>query len=177
MSKSFSFLAILLLSMATACGVGNSLDSLFLIHSQSMEPTLPKNTILGINEQAYSTSLPQRGDIVLFDPPHNPNPDILFLSRIIGLPGETVEVWDEGVFVNGTLLNEPYLDEQATYKGQWQLGENEYFILADNRNSASDSHNWGSLPFEYIIGKAVSICSSKVAWSCNQEIEPVDYAE
>ncbi|MCL4266356.1 MAG: signal peptidase I [Anaerolineae bacterium] len=99
------------------------------------------------------------------------------LKRVIGLPGETVEVWAEGVFVNGTLLNEPYLDEQATYKGQWQLGENEYFVLGDNRNSSSDSHSWGPLAFEYIIGKAVSVCSSNVAWSCNKEIEPVNYAK
>ncbi|GIK57746.1 MAG: hypothetical protein BroJett015_34090 [Chloroflexota bacterium] len=73
-----------------------------------MEPTFPQDTILGIDNEAYSTSLPQRGDIILFDPPHNPNDDVLLLKRVIGLPGETVEVWAEGVFVNGTLLNEPY---------------------------------------------------------------------
>ncbi len=121
MNKFFGFLMILFLLAITACGVGNSLDSLFLMHSSSMEPTFPPDTILGIDEQAYNASLPQRGDIILFDPPHNPNPDILFLSRVIGLPGETVEVGDEGVLVNGVLLNELYLDEQALYKGQWEL--------------------------------------------------------
>ncbi|MBE7533348.1 MAG: signal peptidase I [Chloroflexi bacterium] len=108
MNKFFGFLIILFLLAMTVCGVGSSLDGLFLIHGGSMEPTFPQDTILGIDNEAYSTSLPQRGDIILFDPPHNPNDDVLLLKRVIGLPGETVEVWAEGVFVNGTLLNEPY---------------------------------------------------------------------
>ncbi|MCL4266355.1 MAG: S26 family signal peptidase [Anaerolineae bacterium] len=69
MNKFSGFSIILLLLAMTACGASNSLDGLYLILGASMEPTFPPDTILGIDQQAYSTSLPQRGDIILFDPP------------------------------------------------------------------------------------------------------------
>ncbi len=170
MYKRFCFLLIVFLLTAVAC-TGSQLDGAYEIDGSSMAPTFPPGTILGIDEQAYINSAPQRGEIIVFEHPHS---DITLLKRIVGLPGETVEILNGGVFIDGAVLEEPYLDKQPTYSGRWQLGENEYFVLGDNRNSSSDSHSWGPLAFEHIIGKAVSICSSKVAWSCNQEIEPVD---
>ena len=125
----------------------------FRIEGVSMEPNLHDGQYLIINKLVYYLHPPERGDVVVFHYPKNPRRD--FIKRIIGLPGEKVEVRGERILINGEELEEPYTLHTGKYAwGPQRLGEDEYFVLGDNRNSSSDSHNWGSLSRDAIIGKA-----------------------
>ncbi len=125
----------------------------FRIEGTSMEPNLHDGQYLIINKFVYYLHPPERGDIVVFHYPKNPRRD--FIKRVIGLPGEKVEVKGKHLFINGEEIEEPYTLYTGNYAwGPKRLGEDEYFVLGDNRNSSSDSHNWGSLPGDAIIGKA-----------------------
>ncbi len=95
----------------------------------------------------------QRGDVIVFEPPTRPDDD--YVKRIIGLPGETVEVVDGQVFINGALLDEPFKPRIGSYDmPPVTVGEDEVFVLGDNRNNSNDSHNWGTLPQANIVGRA-----------------------
>jgi signal peptidase I len=94
---------------------------------------------------------PERGDIIVFEPPTNRTDD--YIKRIVGLPGEQIEIRGEAVWVDSVLLEEPYTIP-GSYSGAWNLGDGEYFVLGDNRNNSSDSHNWGVLPEGNVVGKA-----------------------
>jgi len=125
----------------------------FRIEGASMEPNLHDGQYLIINKFAYLLHSPGRGDVVVFHYPRNPRRD--FIKRIIGLPGEKVQVQGERILINGEELEEPYALHKGNYVwGPQILGEDEYFVLGDNRNSSSDSHNWGALSREAIVGKA-----------------------
>ena len=125
----------------------------FRIEGTSMEPNLHDGQYLIVNKFVYYLHPPERGDVVVFHYPRNPKRD--FIKRVIGLPGESVEIRGEHLFVDGEKLEEWYALHTGNYS--WaakRLGEDEYFVLGDNRNSSSDSHNWGPLPRDAIIGKA-----------------------
>jgi signal peptidase I len=126
----------------------------FRIEGYSMEPNLHQGQYLIVNKAVYRwLHGPQRGDIVVFEYPRAPDRD--FIKRVIGLPGETVEVRDGLIYVGGVPLDEPYLSEPT--RGNMAprtMGPAEYFVLGDNRNNSSDSRSWGPLPDENIIGKA-----------------------
>ena len=125
----------------------------FRVEGLSMVPTLHNNQYLIVNKLSYRFAEPQRGDIVVFRFPHDPRRD--FIKRIIALPGEAVEVRDGRVFINEQLLDEPYVRAPPRYSYPRRIvPDGEYFVLGDNRNNSSDSHSWGSLPQEYVIGKA-----------------------
>lgn len=132
----------------------NGLVGRYRIDGSSMNPTLRHGEYLLINNLSYYLEEPERGDIIVF---HHPNTDLNLIKRVIGLPGDQVEVIDQHVQVNGILLDEPYIQANPTYAGSWTVPEGNYFVLGDNRNSSSDSHNWQFLPEENIIGKAVII--------------------
>jgi signal peptidase I len=125
----------------------------FRIEGVSMEPNLHDGQYLIINKLAYYLHPPERGDIVVFHYPRNPRRD--FIKRAIGLPGEKVEVKGERIFINDEELEEPYALHTGNYVwGPQTLAEDQYFVLGDNRNSSSDSHNWGTLSGDVIVGKA-----------------------
>jgi signal peptidase I len=117
------------------------------VSGTAMEPTLhdgDRVLVFSIHREL------KRGDIVICTFPNNP--DIRMIKRIIGLPGETIEIKDGQVLVNGTALNEPYIKEPPEYSlGPDIISENHYFILGDNRNHSSDSHNSGLVPLENIL--------------------------
>lgn len=95
----------------------------------------------------------QRGDVIVFEPPTNPEDD--YVKRVIGLPGEEIEVLSGQVFVDGVPLDEPFEPRPGSYTmPPMTVGENELFVLGDNRNNSNDSHNWGTLPQENIVGRA-----------------------
>lgn len=121
----------------------------------AMGATLPNGSYVLADRQAYQHNDPQRGDIVIFQIPTSPNSDLL--KRIIGLPGEVVTINQGEVLINGTPINEPYISEKPAYKGEWKVPEGQYFVLGDNRNDSKDSHQWGTLPREYILAKVVWI--------------------
>ncbi|MBI4770756.1 MAG: signal peptidase I [Chloroflexi bacterium] len=117
-----------------------------------MEPTLHNGEYLILSKLTYKLDDPERGDVIVFRYPRNPERD--FIKRIVGLPGDHVEVRDGGVYVNGARLSEDYILSAPLYESTWDVGASEYFVLGDNRNNSSDSHSWGLLPAENVIGKA-----------------------
>ena len=133
----------------------NLLTARIRVEGISMEPNLHDGQFVVVNRLAYRWSQPERGDIIVF---HFPlNPERRFIKRVIGLPGEEVTVRGGQVYINGELIDEPYLNAAPRYSGDWTLGPDEIFVLGDNRNNSSDSQNWGALPLGEIIGKAVLV--------------------
>ncbi len=131
----------------------NTLTGRYQVHGQSMEPSLHDGQYVIASKVAYWFHPPERGDVVVLDPPRSSS-SVPYIKRIIGLPGDIVEIKDNRVWVNGIALNEPYINAPPRYSGNWVVDEDEYFVLGDNRNNSSDSHSWGLLPADRIIGKA-----------------------
>lgn len=125
----------------------------YRIEGYSMEPNFHDGQFLLVSKIQYLVSPPQRGDVIVFRYPLNPKKN--FIKRVIGLPGETVEVRAGKVFVNNVRIPERYPFNFADYDwGPVTVGSEEYFVLGDNRPESSDSHSWGLLPTKDIIGKA-----------------------
>ncbi len=125
------------------------------VEGNSMEPSLHDGEFVVVNRLAYRWATPARGDIIVFRFPLDP--ERRFIKRIVGLPGDEVRVLDGAVLVNGELLAEPYIASAPRYSGEWVVGSDELFVLGDNRNNSSDSQNWGMLPMEAVIGKAIFV--------------------
>ncbi|MBD0336269.1 MAG: signal peptidase I [Cyanobacteria bacterium Co-bin13] len=148
------------LSIVLALGIRHFVAEARYIPSGSMEPTLQVNDRLVVEKISYHFNQPERGDIVVFWPPESLFPPgqrrDAFIKRVIGLPGDTVEVRGGEVFVNGTALEEDYIKAPPNYEwGPETVPEASYLVLGDNRNSSYDSHAWGYVPYENIIGRAV----------------------
>ena len=131
----------------------------------SMENTImPDDCILGF-QQAYLFSDPKRGDIVIF--PFPDDPEIIYVKRIIGLPGETVEIKDGYVYIDGEPLEESYVKDSTLGEyGPYEVPEDSYFMLGDNRNSSADSRRWDNtyLKGEDIIAKVLFRYSPSFYW-------------
>ena len=108
-----------------------------------------------VSRLAYRLGEFEHGDIVVFNSPVDPNEDLI--KRVIGLPGDIIKVENGLVYVNGVQLNEPYIAAPPAYSGTWEVQGGEIFVLGDNRNDSSDSHAWGSVSEEEVIGKAILI--------------------
>lgn len=134
--------------------VVNTFTGRYEVQSISMEPTLHEGQYLIVSKIAYWFHGPERGDIIVLDPP-NGRSEIPYIKRVIGLPGEKVDVRDGRVWVNGIALNEPYISGPPSYTESRVLGDEEYLVLGDNRNNSSDSHIWGVLPRDNVIGKSI----------------------
>ncbi|PWH16358.1 MAG: signal peptidase I [Ardenticatenia bacterium] len=125
----------------------------FRVVGTSMEPNLHNGQYLIIDKISYRFSDPQVGDVVVFEPPNRPGED--YVKRIIGLPGQLVEIRNGQVFIDNKPLEEPYTVRRGSYSMEPRLvGPDEYFVLGDNRDSSSDSHMWGMLPRANIVGRA-----------------------
>lgn len=140
----------------------NAVSARVRVDGFSMNPTLQNGEYILVNKMAYKTGKPQRGDIVVFMFPMNLEEDLI--KRVIGLPGESVTVQDGIVSINGMPINEPYINAAPFYNGEWQVPEGQLFVLGDNRNDSRDSHQWGLLPIENVIGKAVLIYWPPEVW-------------
>lgn len=130
----------------------------YLIPSSSMEPAMVPGDRILVNRQAYRFWAPARGDIVVFAYPKDPSRT--FIKRVIAIEGETVELKDNQVFINGQLVNEPYL-KPGDYPpfGPETIPKENVFVLGDNRRQSEDSREWGVLPKNYLLGKAGMIYS------------------
>ena len=129
----------------------NTLTGRFRIDGSSMEPNLHDGEYVIVNRIVYRLHAPQRGDIVVF----RRDASREFIKRVIAVPGETVEVKGGRVLVNGNPLDEPYIAAPNAYTMEPRtIGPGEYFVLGDNRNNSSDSHNWGTIHLSTIDGKA-----------------------
>jgi len=140
----------------------NSLVGRYRIEGSSMNPTLFNGQYLLINNLAYYVDEPQHGDIIVF---HHPSSHLNLIKRVIGLPGDHIEISNQVVKINGTVLNEPYIKAPPSYSGTWDVPEGQYFVLGDNRNNSNDSHSWSFLPKEDIIGKAMVIYWPPTDWA------------
>ncbi len=139
----------------------------FIIPSPSMMPTLQVgDRVLVTQSTNYQ---PQRGDIVVFHPPEalkdaETETAEFFIKRVIGLPGDSISVRQNQVYLNEQALNEPYIAQPPLYHlNSLKVPPNAYFLLGDNRNDSLDSHVWGFLPQELIFGKAY-----KISWPLNR---------
>lgn len=131
------------------------------IPSNSMLPTLHIGDRLVVEKVSYLFQSPQKGDIVVFEPPEQLQSlgyrkDQVFIKRIIGKPGQIVSVNNGKVYINEQPLSEDYIAESPAYQlVPVQIPQDEFFVMGDNRNDSNDSHVWGFLPKQNIIGRAV----------------------
>ncbi|WP_013324122.1 signal peptidase I [Gloeothece verrucosa] len=141
-----------------ALGIRTFVAEARYIPSSSMEPTLQINDRLIIEKISYHFREPQRGDVVVFNPTEaliKQNFKDAFIKRVIGLPGDTVEVKGGKVYVNGEALIEDYIAQKPDYDyGPVTVPQGQYLVLGDNRNNSYDSHYWGFVPKDKIIGRA-----------------------
>ncbi len=153
-----TLLSELLQTLVLAVLLYFSIDAIFArvkVLNISMQPTLVEGDVLLVNKLAYKFSEPVTGDVVIF---HNPN-DLAedYIKRLIGAPGDEVFINEGIVYVNGYPLNEPYIASPPEYEGSWQVPADSVFVLGDNRNFSSDSHSWGFVPMEDLVGKALVV--------------------
>lgn len=119
----------------------------------SMEPSFQDGQRLLINKAAYYLDEPERGDVIIFHPFAGQGSE--YIKRIIGLPSDTIEVKTSAVYVNGTKLEETYVENPAAYTlTETNIPDSNYFVLGDNRNNSNDSHNGWTVPQQNITGKA-----------------------
>lgn len=126
----------------------------------SMEPTFHNNEYILTDKISFRFQTPRRGDVVIFKAPRNPELD--YIKRIIGLPGEQVRIEKGHIYINDTLLTEPYIDSPSIIfpGGYMQEGvaltipQEEYFVMGDNRQHSSDSREFGPVKRNTIIGRA-----------------------
>jgi signal peptidase I len=140
----------------------NMISARIRVDGASMEPTLVSGEYVIVNRLSYRLGSPQQGDIIVFHFPRDPKEE--YIKRVIGLPGDEVEVKNGTVYVNGQLLDESYLKVKMDYFGTWRVPEGQLFVLGDNRNNSSDSHDWGTVPNDYVVGKAVLVYWPPPAW-------------
>jgi signal peptidase I len=154
----FEVLQIVIISAAIIIPVRYFLIQPFYVKGASMEPNFTNNEYLIIDEISYRFEEPIRGDIVVFEYPKDP--DQFFIKRVVGLPGETIEITGgkvllyNGTYPNGRVLDEPYLASGWTNgKEKVTLGPDEYYVLGDNRDQSLDSRSFGPIKRDHIIGK------------------------
>lgn len=135
----------------------NLASARFIVEGDSMQPNFHSDQFIIVNRVGYMLGTPQRGDIVVFHFPLDPEQD--YIKRVIGLPNQTVEIRDTHVYVNGTELDEPYINEACTAvrcpNKTWQIGPTEYFVMGDNRNHSDDSRVFGPVDQRFIVGEAL----------------------
>jgi signal peptidase I len=149
----------------------------FKIPSASMHNTLLEGDRILVTKYQYRFHPPQRGDIIVFkSPPEAHNNEVDFVKRLIGLPGDRVEIRDGTVYINGSALNEPYLHEpmndppyfweSPVLPHPYRVPQGHYLMMGDNRNQSLDGRYWGYLDGTRIKGKAVAIFwpPSRVTW-------------
>lgn len=168
---------LLLTALAIAVVIKTFLIQPFWIPSESMLPTIEVNDRVMVNKLAYRWGEPQRGDIVVFRDPREPDleesiPEAVIRSvmeavgvrtrgnddlikRVIGLPGETVEIFDNQIHIDGVALDEPYLEEDVMAdEGPFEVEEGTVFVMGDNRNASFDSRRFGAVPEDDLVGEA-----------------------
>ena len=157
----WEILKIVIISLAIIIPIRYFLIQPFFVKGASMDPNFYDGDYLIIDEISYRFSEPQRGDIIIFRYPLDPSQ--FFIKRIIGLPGETIEIKEGKIFIYSekTLDKRVVLDESEYLKDAYTPGnleislrEDEYFVLGDNRNASSDSRKWGGVNRRYITGRA-----------------------
>jgi signal peptidase I len=151
-------LEIVFLALALYLVIQYAVQTVHVLGS-SMYATLSNNDLLVASKISYKLHPPQRGDIVIFKPP---DPDVRdFIKRVIAVPGDRLRIDHGVVYINGEVLQEPYLPEKWTFNNTWPatgqdyvLPPDHYFVMGDNRNHSSDSRVFGPIDASSILGKA-----------------------
>jgi len=154
-----SLVTVVLLGILSYFIVSHFFFQSVTVSGRSMYPTLFDNGNYWLNRVVYWKHDPQRSDIVAVKDPED---GVLIVKRIIGMPSDSIYLYHGQVYVNGLLLNEPYLSEKMpTYAYEksenefFVVGKNEYFVMGDNRKNSCDSRTFGPIPRQNIIGKVV----------------------
>jgi signal peptidase I len=157
----FDIIETLALAAVLFLGI-NAISARVRVDGFSMIPTLEDGEFVLVSKLNYRLGAVERGDIIVFHYPVDPKQELI--KRVIGLPGDTIKVMNGVVSVNAQVLDEPYIADAPRYSGEWIVPEGNVFVLGDNRNDSSDSHQWGYLPLEKIVGKAVVIYWPPSLW-------------
>ncbi len=164
-------LETLVIALVLFAGI-NAVSARIRVDGHSMEPTLFTGEFVIVNKMAYKLGAAKIGDVIVFHPPNNPTEE--YIKRVIGLPGEHVVIRDGKVMVNDQVLEEPYINAAPGYEADVMVGSDGLFVLGDNRNNSSDSHSWGTVPIDNIIGKAVLVYWPPQNWGLiNQNLSAV----
>lgn len=154
-------LETLVLSVLLFLGI-NAISARIRVDGSSMEPSLHTGEFVIVNRLAYRFGQPELGDVVVFHFPGDLEQE--YIKRIIGLPGDTIRVMSGSVSINGSTIDEPYIAARPRYEGSWEVPAGYLFVLGDNRNNSSDSHNFGPVPQENVIGEAFFIYWPPTNW-------------
>lgn len=185
------FLEAVLLALVVFLFIQTSVQN-FKVEGSSMRPTLEGGQYLLVNKlvyfkidqerlsriipfwrvdasrESFALHPPERGEVIVFQFP-DPNPENRrrdFVKRVIGIPGDRVEIREGTVYLNGAALAEPYITVQdTTNMRQRHMGDKEYFVLGDNRRGSNDSRSWGPVPEENILGKVWVVYWPVSSWS------------
>jgi signal peptidase I len=164
----FDILETLILAVVLFVGI-NMISARVRVDGFSMRPTLEDGEFVLVSKLSYIWGDVKRGDIVVFHFPLNPDEELI--KRVIGLPGDRILVEDGKVYVNNQLVNEPYIAQPPLYSGRWRVAENHLFVLGDNRNNSNDSKDWGLLPMENVVGKAILIYWPPPMWNLIDHVD------
>jgi signal peptidase I len=146
----------LLIALVLAFLVRTFVVESFLVDGRSMQPTLQHHERLFVNKLGYRIGSPERGDIIVFRYPKDPSRD--FIKRIIGLPGDEIEIRSGVLYINGQRYDEPYiLEEDPRGYLAAEIPEGEFFVMGDNRRNSEDSRFFGTVPIANIKGKALLV--------------------
>lgn len=140
----------------------NAVSARIRVDGASMEPTLQSGEFVIVNKLAYLFGEPKTGDVIVFHFPRDPDQE--YIKRIIGLPGDRVEIKNGEVYVNDRVLDEDYIAASPVYEDILEVPGDSLIVLGDNRNNSSDSHNWGPVPLDYVIGKAMFVYWPPTEW-------------
>lgn len=161
LSFSIETIRIFIISLIVIFVVRSFIIQPFFVKGASMQPNFSDGDYLVVDEIGYRVGEPKRGDVIVFRYPNDPSE--YFIKRVIGLPGESLEIKDNTITIfneekpGGFVLDESaYLPKANVTTGSYtvDLKENEYYVLGDNRTASSDSRRWGALEENYIVGKA-----------------------
>ncbi|MDO8513086.1 MAG: signal peptidase I [bacterium] len=142
----------------------------FVIEGNSMEPDFHDRQLILINKLSYRIHNPNRGDVIVFESPQNHS--IYYIKRIIGIPGDEIQLKEGDVYLNGEKIDEPYLslgqkttaDTSATGTLDVTVGRDQFFVMGDNRDQSSDSREWGLLDKNLISGKFLVVIYPRDSW-------------
>lgn len=158
-AEAWETIRFILIALAVVIPIRLYIAQPFIVSGASMDPTFATGQYLIVDEVSYHVKDPARGDVIIFKYPKNPKQ--YFIKRVIGLPGETIIINEEGkVFIKAVgasalaVIKEPYVKFTKSDAVEITLKEGEYFVMGDNRAGSYDSRMWGPVARDLIVGKA-----------------------